>query len=179
MRCRRAILWAVWSIILFPPGSLAQPAVSVPKEIAVPAGYGLLFKAEAKGMQIYKAAETRPGTLGWALEAPIATLLDEKGGKAGWHYDGPAWEAVDGSKVVRDKAVEVKSAPAPNPQGDIPWLLLKVSADQGNDGKFTPTVYIQRLQTEGGKAPAELPKRVGTKVGVAYKAVYYFYGKTK
>jgi len=31
----------------------------------------------------------------------------------------------------------------------------------------------------GGKAPAEAPKRVGTKVGVAYKAVYVLYGEAK
>jgi hypothetical protein len=177
---RRAIPWAVCSVTLFPPWSLAQPAaLSIPKEIAVPAGYELLFKIEARGVQIYKAVETRPGTLGWVLEAPLATLFDEKGGKAGWHYEGPSWECADGSKVIRDKAEEVKSAPAPKPQDDIPWLLVKVRADQGNDGKFSPAVYIQRLQTEGGKAPVELPKRVGTKVGVAYKAVYHFYGKMK
>jgi hypothetical protein len=151
----------------------------VPKDIAVPPGHKLLFKVEATGVQIYKAVEARSGKLEWVLHAPLADLLDNKGGKAGWHYDGPSWEAADGSKLVRDKAEEVKSAPAPNPKHDIPWLLVKVKAEPGKTGRFTPTVYIQRLQTAGGKAPAEAPKRVGTKVGVAYKAVYYFYGKAK
>jgi hypothetical protein len=151
----------------------------VPKAIAVPPGYKLLFKLEAKGVQIYKAVQAKPGKPEWVLEAPLADLLEEKGGKAGWHYEGPSWEATDGSKVVHDKAEEVKSVPAPNPKENIPWLLVKVKREEGKDGTFSPTVYIQRLQTQGGKAPAEFPKRVGTKVGVAYKAVYYFYGKAK
>jgi hypothetical protein len=56
---------------------------------------------------------------------------------------------------------------------------LAVVATEGKEGKLSPAVYIQRLQTEGEKAPAELPKRVGTKVGVEYKAAYFFYGPAK
>ena len=41
---------------------------------------------------------------------PLADLTDEKGGKAGYHYEGPAWEA-DGSKVVRDTSEDVKTIP--------------------------------------------------------------------
>jgi hypothetical protein len=175
-----AVLWAASIVIFLPTGSVAQPALpEVPKAIAIPPGYKLLFKVEARGMQIYKAVEAKPGKVEWVLEAPLADLLDEKGAKAGWHYDGPSWEATDGSKVVRDKAEEVKSAPAPKPQEDIPWLLLKVKAEEGKDGAFSPALYIQRLQTSGGKAPADAPRRAGTKVGVPYKAVYYFYGKAK
>jgi hypothetical protein len=150
----------------------------VPKKIAVPSGHKLLFKLEALGVQIYKAVAGKEDRLTWVLEAPLANLFD-KNRKAGWHYEGPSWEAADGSKVVRDKAVEVNSAPAPEPKKDIPWLLVKVKAAKGKAGKLNAVVYIQRLRTAGGIAPAELPKRLGTKVGVAYKAVYYFYGKAK
>jgi hypothetical protein len=151
----------------------------VPKEIAVPPGHKLLLKLEARGVQIYKAVEGKPGKLEWALEAPLADLFDGKGGPAGWHYDGPSWEATDGSKVVRDRSAEVKSAPAPGPKEDVPWLLVKVKAAEGKAGTFSPVVYVQRLQTAGGKAPAQGPKRVGTKVGVSYRAVYHFYGKAE
>jgi hypothetical protein len=180
MRWHFVVLLTSLGVILVALESRAQQAApDVPKEIAVPAGFKLLFQVEAKGVQIYKAVKGSSGALEWVLEAPLADLLDAKGAKAGLHYDGPSWEAADGSKVVRDKAEDVKSAPAPKPKEDVPWLLLKVKAAEGNEGRFTPTVYIQRLQTQGGKAPAELPKRVDTKVGVPYKAVYYFYGKGK
>src|SRR6516225_9676271 len=143
--------------MLMPVASQAQPAIpGVPKEIAVPPGHKLLCKMAARGLQIYKAVQGKGGALEWVLEAPLADLSDENRGKAGWHYEGPSWEAVDGSKVVRDETEEVKSAPAPKPKQDIPWLLLKVKAAEGKEGKFSPAVYIQRLQTEGGKAPGEL-----------------------
>ena len=174
------LLPAVCVAVLWPVAPSAQAdGPDVPKEIVVPAGHKLLFKLEASGVQIYKAVEGKAGKLEWVLEAPLADLLDDKGGHAGCHYEGPAWEGVDGSKVFRDKAEDVKIAPAPNAKKDIPWLLVKVKADEGKEGTLTPTLYIQRLQTSGGKAPAELPRRVGTKVGVPYKAVYYFHGKTK
>ena len=176
----RGVLLVTCLALPSPVASLAQPTgPDVPKEVAVPSGYKLLFRLEAKGVQVYKALEGKGGALEWVLEAPLADLFEEKGGKAGWHYDGPAWEATDGSKLVRDKTQDVKSAPAPKPQQDIPWLLLKVKAAEGQDGKLSPATYIQRLHTEGGKAPAEVPKRVGTKVGVAYRAEYYFYGQAK
>jgi hypothetical protein len=177
---RPVALWAAGLALLLLAVPLAQPAApDVPKEIAVPPGHKLLFMLEANGVQIYKAVAAGPDKLEWILEAPLADLLGEMGGKAGWHYEGPSWEAVDGSKVVRDMAEDVKSTPAPNPTEDIPWLLVKVKAEEGRDGTFSPAVYVQRLQTAGGKAPAALPKRAGTKVGVAYKAVYYFLSKAK
>jgi hypothetical protein len=180
MAWRLTILVVASIAVLFPVASVARSAApEVPTEIGVPPGHKMLIKLQAKGVQVYKAVEGKTGALEWVLEAPLADLFEEKGGKAGWHYEGPSWEAVDGSKVVRDKTEEVKSAPAPRPKQDIPWLLLKVKAAEGKVGKLSPAVYIQRLRTEGGKAPAELPKRVGTKVGVEYKAVYYFYGQAK
>jgi len=172
------------SIVLLLAASAAEPtAPDVPEKIAVPPGHKLLFKVEAKGVQIYKAVEGKGGKLEWVLEAPLADLSDGTS-KAGFHYLDevsavPAWEAVDGSKVKRDKAEDVIPSPAPNPKEDIPWLLVKVKADEGKAGMFSPTVYIQRRDTVGGKPPTEDPKRIGTKIAVAYKAVYYFYEKTK
>ena len=162
-------------VTLLPAVSSAQPtAPEVPKEIAVPPGHKLLFKVDARGVQIYKAVEGTSGKLEWVLEAPLADLFDGKM-RAGQHYDNPpSWEAMDGSKVV--KSGDAKAAPSPNAKENIPWLLVKVKAETGKVGAFSPVVYIQRVQTEGGKAPAAEPKRLGTKVGIAYRAEYYFYG---
>lgn len=163
-------------VLLLPAACATGPArPDVPKEIAVPPGHKLLLKVEARGVQIYRAIKGKSGNPEWAPDAvPLADLFDAKGDKAGVHYDGPSWEAMDGSKVVREESTK---APAPNPK-DISWLLVKVKAEEGKTGTFSPVVYIQRLETQGGVMPAEKPKRTETKVGVAYKAVYYLYAKS-
>ena len=160
-----------------PPAGAAGP--DVPKGIAVPPGHKLLFQLDARGVQVYKAVPGKAGKLEWALEGPLADLFDDRARKAGCHYEGPSWEAADGSKVVRDTAAEVKLAPAPRPADDVPWLLIQVKAAEGPAGRLSPAVYVQRLQTAGGKAPAEAPKRAGTRVGVVYNAVYRFFGKAE
>jgi hypothetical protein len=175
---RLGVLSASVVVIFLPVASRAQPAAQdVPKEVVVPSGHKLLFKFEAKGVQIYKAVADKEGKPEWKLEAPLADLFDGKA-KAGCHYDNPpSWEAADGSKVI--KIGDAIPAKAPNDKADIPWLLVKVKAEESKDGSFSPVVYIQRLQTEGGKAPVDLPKRLGTKVGVPYRATYYFYAKAE
>jgi hypothetical protein len=152
-----------------------QPAPRVPDAIAVPTGHQLLFGLAAKGVQIYEATRTQAGALEWKLLAPLAELTEPGDGRAiaGHHYDGPTWEATDGSAL---KAVDKKSAPAPNAR-NIPWLLLATKAEDGPAGRFTPVVYIQRVNTSGGAAPAEAPKRAGTRIGIPYDATYLFYGK--
>jgi hypothetical protein len=179
MFSRLGLLATILVAVPPPAASLAQLAApKVPGKIAVPPGHRLLFKVQARGVQIYKAVEGKAGGLEWVLEAPLADLSDGKGGKPGFHYGSPpSWEAADGSKVT--KTGDAQAVPAPNPKQDIPWLLVKVKADPGKAGAFSPAVYIQRLQTAGGQPPADPPSRVGTKVGVAYKAVYYFYGPAR
>jgi hypothetical protein len=181
MNRRWVVLLSSLVVLFLPlfPARAGDKEPATPKELEVPPGHKLVFKFDARGVQIYKAIEGKEGKLEWALEAPLADLFDSKGVWAGCHYEGPAWEAADGSKVVRDRGVDVKSAPAPNAKNDIPWLLLKVKEEAGKGGALSKAVYIQRLQTEGGKPPAEAPKRPGTKLGVAYKAVYYFFGPEK
>ena len=149
----------------------APPAV--PAGIATPPGCRLLCELHATGVQVYRSATNDTG-LGWVLDAPLATLTDADGAAA-YHYDGPTWEGVDGSRVVVDRTVPVKSVPAADPGRDIPWLLVKVRRDGEAPGRLAPAAYVQRLDTAGGKPPAIPPSRVGTKVGVPYTATYRFY----
>src|SRR5262249_7163628 len=50
--------------------------------------------------------------------------------------------------------------------------LIKVKEIQG-DG--FPATYIQRVDTEGGAAPAKAPEKAGEEARVKYKATYVFY----
>jgi Protein of unknown function (DUF3455) len=107
-----------------------EPAV--PADLKVPVGHKLLFKVEAKGVQIYKSVTGKGSTPEWSFDSPLADLFDSNGKKVGCHYEGPSWESSDGSKVKKpDEKGAVKLKEAPNPKEDIPWLLIKVKAEEG------------------------------------------------
>jgi hypothetical protein len=146
----------------------------VPDNLKVPDGQAVLLKALGKGVQIYecKARADDSSKSGWSFIAPEADLTNEHGEKIAKHYAGPTWQANDGSKVVGE--VQQK-ADAPNP-GAVPWLLLKAKSNEGT-GTFAKVTYIQRVDTEGGVAPAAGCDQAHTnaEVRVDYKADYYFY----
>jgi hypothetical protein len=150
----------------------------VPAKLKVPPGHRLLLKTEGKGIQVYKAVPGKGGELVWLLEQPVADLFSAKGKVFGWQYEGPSWESADGSKVIGDKETVVPSD-APDPEKNVPWLLIKSRTHEGKDGELSKVTYIHRTNTKGGKAPAKAPLLAGTKVGIAYSADYYFYGKVK
>src|SRR6266849_427059 len=139
-------LFAISSVI---SGREYVPRPKVLKILRVPAGQTVLLKALGKGVQIYgcKAEPGDPGKFEWSFKAPEADLTNEHGDKIAKHYAGPTWEANDGSKVVGEK-----KADAPRP-GAVPWLLLKAKTNEGT-GTVAKVTYIQRVDTEGGVAPA-------------------------
>jgi hypothetical protein len=147
----------------------------VPKNLQVPPDQSLLFKAAAKGSQIYvcKAKPDNLNSFEWTLKAPDALLYDEQGQRLGKHYAGPTWESNDGSKVM----AQVKAHTNAPQASTIPWLLLQGRSHQGN-GIFSQVNWIQRLHTVGGKAPASGCDRAheNHEVSVAYQADYYFWG---
>ncbi len=134
----------------------------------------VLLKALGKGKQIY-ACSAKPGDadqFAWVLDRPQADLLDEKGDAIGKHYKGPVWEAADGSKVggqVQQRA----NAPGGNA---VPWLLLKATSHEGS-GTFARVTYIQRVDTQGGLAPATGcdKSHAGVEASADYQATYFFY----
>ncbi|QNK02193.1 DUF3455 domain-containing protein [Dyella telluris] len=153
--------------------SHAQDAT--PATLQPPAGYKVAFTAKATGVQIYTSTAETGSAPKWTFEAPLAELRSASG--VIHHYAGPSWEAADGSKVVRDKEAPVATVPARQASADIPWLLIKVSPD-ATPGILSKVVYVQRVETKGGVAPASAPTREGTKVGVPYTATYVFYVKS-
>ncbi|HKM55707.1 MAG TPA: DUF3455 domain-containing protein [Isosphaeraceae bacterium] len=177
------MIWTAMTILAF--GSLiatnalhqdtTKEINAVPVKLMPPEGHVMLFKAMAEGAQIYvcKAKADDPDRLEWVLKAPDADLFDERGRRIGRHFAGPTWEALeDGSQVIGTQ-IEKTSAPK---GGDIPWLLLKRKSGAGK-GRFSRVTYIQRVDTEGGIAPARTcdKARQGQEVRVKYKATYVFY----
>ena len=146
----------------------------VPDGIKVPPTEVLSFVADAKGVQIYECRVKKDTTAQyeWVLRAPEADLFDGRGKRIGRHYGGPTWESSDGSKVIG----EVKGSEPSTDAKAIPWLLLQANTHEGS-GVFSRVNTIQRLETVGGKPPAEGCDQSGSgkKVRVRYTAVYYFY----
>jgi len=164
---KRLILFAL------PLAALAQ------SPIEPPAGAALVMKASAHGVQIYQCKPSVEDASKYVYDAahaePDALLSNSRGEVIIHHYlnfdpAGPAWEAKDGSKLVGKKL-----DPAEPHSGTIPWLKLQVVAHEGK-GVLSKVTYIQRVDTEGGVAPAGAcdPSKAA-RVRVPYKATYQFY----
>jgi hypothetical protein len=137
-----------------------------PAQLEPPKDQVLLFTLTGKGSQIYACQNAA-----WVLKAPDAKLFAGSGELAGKHFAGPTWEAKDGSRV---KGKMVASVPSPEADS-IPWLLVAAVSHEGT-GSMANVQTIQRLQTQGGKAPAG-SCAVGTPdLDVPYQAQYAFYG---
>jgi hypothetical protein len=151
--------------------SLSANAQQVPKELQPPANEQFLMQVHARGDQIY-TCKGDGALFTWMLKAPEAQLTDKSGEPFGKHFDGPSWEANDGSRIT-GKAV----ANAPSPDADsIPWLLVTVvSHSQG--GVLARVTSVQRVNTKGGKASASGcdAAHVGREERIPYSADYRFF----
>lgn len=151
----------------------AETGAAIPEKLRLPDGQKVSLEVRASGVQIYScgASKADPARFEWIFKAPEADLLDGAGKKVGSHYAGPTWESSDGSKVVGE--VKAKDD-GPDPAA-IPWLLLSAKSTSGT-GLFARTLSIQRLNTVGGKAPADGcdPAHAGKEARIAYKATYAF-----
>jgi len=147
---------------------------AIPSNLVVPSGHVLLLQAEARGVQVYvcQAKSDSPGVFEWAFRSPEAELLNSRGEHIGRHFAGPTWEGNDGSQVVGEVRA---TASSPSPDA-IPWLLLQARSNQGA-GVFSRVSYIQRLDTSGGRPPADGcdDAHSGQELRVDYTATYAFY----
>jgi len=153
----------------------ALPAPSgLPASLQAPAGQEPFLQVHAVGVQVYECAAKAdaPGGWAWQFRGPEATLTDAAGRTVGRHFTGPSWASNDGATVVGQVSA---SAPAPD-KADIPWLLLSIKSRAGA-GLLAPTTSVQRLDTEGGVAPAA-PCGAGNDKQVervGYTATYLFW----
>jgi hypothetical protein len=136
-----------------------------------PAGQKELFRADARGVQVYTCEVAGDGSYQWTLDHPEAELMDEKGQNIGRHFAGPNWEMMDNSRVGGHIVARKAS-----PDGSIPWMLLEASAHAGY-GMVQHAEYIQRIDTKGGVAKPEGcdAQHLKARLRVPYTATYVFY----
>ncbi len=155
----------------------ADDNLSIPPEIAVPAGNQIVLIARGFGSQDYECRADASGALAWTFRAPQALLFADDGTLVARHFGGidvdlPAgvyWQStLDGSRVHSGRVVAV-----PNP-GAIPLLRVE-AADHAGEGIFADVSFIQRLDTVGGVGPTGACPRAGLLRIVPYSATYVFY----
>ena len=131
------------------------------------------FTWHAVGSQIYECRASDKGGWAWVFVAPEADLFNQKDEKVGTHGAGPHWTALDGSKTVGT----VKARADGERPADIPLLLLTAKS-AGMPGKMAGVTSVQRLNTEGGNAPARgcaTQADAGKRVKEGYTADYVFF----
>ena len=135
-------------------------------KLRVEAGNKVIAHGFAIGVQTYRWDGTA-----WVFVAPTAVLYEDEDlhGEFATHFAGPTWQSNSGSFVVA--AADKSFAPDPD---SIPWVLLHATAT-GGDGIFAGVTFVQRVNTAGGKAPADPGRAVGEVADVPYTAEYFFY----
>lgn len=163
----------------------------VPSNLVVDEGNVPYLQTQAEGTQQYMCAPSATG-VAWKLFGPQATLYptsaplqiathflspnpDEQG------TPRPTWQhAHDGSRVW-GKLVQPSSDPSYVAPGAIPWLKLEaVGVEDGPIGGalLASTTFIQRVNTQGGVAPAtgcSTAAQLGAIALVPYTTDYIFY----
>jgi hypothetical protein len=156
-------------------GPAAQPDAGKPAPAALkPAdNERAAFTWHAVGSQIYECRAGDKGGWAWVFVAPEADLFNQKDEKVGTHGAGPHWTALDGSKTLGT----VKARADGERPADIPLLLLSAKS-AGSPGKMAAVTSVQRLNTEGGNAPAKgcaVQADAGKRVKEGYRADYVFF----
>lgn len=171
MRQLVKLLYLIPLLLLAGPAQSEQPVI--PEALKARSDESVMMAVAARGVQVYecRARRDQPTAYEWAFLMPQATLFDLNGRKIGEHYEGPTWEASDGSRI---SGVLKARADAPQPDA-IPWLLLSTTS-AGAKGLFSSVTSVQRVNTIGGVAPRIvcMEGNAGAVARVPYTADYYF-----
>jgi Protein of unknown function (DUF3455) len=152
------------------PGAITVPA-------NLPGGNVRVATFYATGVQKYKAqfkAGGDPATLEWVFVAPKANLYDATNKIVGNHSAGPTWQLLGSvtDSIYGQPFNPARTAASPRPY-TIDWLLLMPKTGKTPTGIFKDVVYIQRIETNGGK-PRKQPEYEGQTIEVNYTAIYRF-----
>jgi hypothetical protein len=152
------------------------PAIDLPSN--EPNGNTRVATFYAEGVQKYKAkliAGSTPSQYEWIFVAPRADLFNVVNAKVGTHSAGPTWQLLGSTtdSIYGQAFTPAKAAPSSDP-GSIDWLQLTPKTGKAPTGLFTNVSYIQRIATNGGKAPLIAPVNATDTIDVPYTAVYRF-----
>ena len=171
------------NINVYPPAYYITMSekLEIPASVDLPAnlpnGNSRVLTLFAEGVQKYKAqqkAGSDPATYEWVFVAPQADLFDLTNKKVGTHSAGPIWQLFENGDLIQAQHFSpAKTAPSPAPN-TIDWLQLMPKVGTIPTGIFAGVSYIQRIATEGGKAPATPPTSINETIDVKYIAVYRF-----
>ena len=187
-----AATMAMVALSVVPPRAETQVRPPhVPANLEVPYGNRPFLIGHAYGTQGYVCLLTTGG-FAWAFFGPQATLFSDGGQQLITHFLSPnpdengtlraTWQDSRDTSAVWAAAVADSTDPAFVMPGAIPWLLLQsVGLEAGPAGGTTlaGTTFVQRVNTNGGKAPAAKScarvADIGKKALVPYTADYVFY----
>ena len=188
MRLRVTAITLMLASSLPTAAPFAQTAV--PSNLEVPAGNVPFLLTHAEGTQNYVCVPAGPSFV-WTFFGPQATLLDGASQQIATHFLSPnpaeagaaraTWQHSADTSVVWAAAVANSTDPNFVAAGAIPWLLLRtVGTEIGPTlgDTLAATTYIQRINTQGGLAPAtgcKSAKDAGKKALVPYSTDYVFF----
>jgi uncharacterized protein DUF3455 len=162
----------------------------VPGTIAVTEGYKPFLMGHAVGTQNYICAPAPGGGVTWLQIGPQATVFTTNVEQFLTHYQSEnpleadaldaTWQHSRDSSRVWARKIRGSADPAYVAPGAIDWLLLGMTATKagptGGD-KLLPTLFVQRVNTVGGKEPATgcSEDTINSRKLVPYEADYIFY----
>ena len=166
------------------------PVPPFPSDLQPPAGRKAFLIGHAYGTQNYVCLPSAT-SVAWTLFGPQATLFENDGEQLITHFLSPnpdeagtpraTWLHSKDSSTVWAFATKIYTDADYVAPGAIPWLLLRVVGhEEGPTGGATLSgaIYIQRVNTAGGAAPAagcKTAQDVGKRALVPYTADYVFH----
>ncbi|MEG0821011.1 MAG: DUF3455 domain-containing protein [Burkholderiaceae bacterium] len=124
---------------------VTPPAIGLFSKIAAPDHTRPVLQLRARGVQIFRCERDKEGWY-WVFRQPEAQLLDSNERPVGRHGAGFSFDHADGSRLTG----QVQSwQDAPDPAGDLKWLLL-VTRSAGR-GAFAGVTHVQRVNAQGGQ----------------------------
>ena len=142
-------------------------------EMQDPAGQKVVFRFQTlpNSVQIYTCRANGQG-FRWTGPDPDAILVDHAHKLTVHHYQGPTWEAVDGSIVHSSGALARHYLP--QNATAVHWLELPA---QEPAKLFAKVTFIHRIDTSGGLPPGRPcdAQHVGDSERVNYSATYLFF----